>query len=58
MLDKTAEEYRSMNRKIAKGIEIFRREKNQEEIKTVIENNKSLKIPRRRTEIIRSKMNM
>ncbi|KAL3268236.1 hypothetical protein HHI36_007360, partial [Cryptolaemus montrouzieri] len=53
MSDKTAEEYRSISREIAKEIRKFRKEKNQKEIKTVIENNKSLKVLRRRTEIKR-----
>ncbi|KAL3287031.1 hypothetical protein HHI36_001517 [Cryptolaemus montrouzieri] len=51
MSDKTAEEYRSINREIADEMKRFRTEKNQEEIKTVIENNKNLKVRGGRTEI-------
>ncbi|KAL3279143.1 hypothetical protein HHI36_016657, partial [Cryptolaemus montrouzieri] len=56
MSDKIAEEYRSINREIAKEMRKFRREKNQEEIKTDIENNKSLKVLKRRTEIERKEI--
>ncbi|KAL3288891.1 hypothetical protein HHI36_003336 [Cryptolaemus montrouzieri] len=61
MSGKTAEEYRSINREIAKEMRKFRREKNQEEIKTVIENYKSLKEDEPKSEerkYIRSKINM